>query len=91
MNRLFTAMLLTTLSIGAANADHHEEASGADATFKSLDKDADQRLSKSEAAGDKMLNDHFAAADADSDGYLSKMEVSSHMKEMANASKRKGY
>jgi hypothetical protein len=81
-----SVLLATTiLSVGVvAAADQDKPPAGADATFKSLDKDADQRLSKTEAAIDKMLTEHFAAIDADSDGYLSTREYTTHMKEMAS-------
>lgn len=80
---LTSVFVATVLSIGVvAAADQDKPAASADATFKSLDRDADQRLSKTEVASDKMLSEHFAAADADSDGYLTKREHSAHMKEM---------
>ena len=50
------------------------------ATFESLDKNADSQLSKTEAAGDKMLSDSFASADTNGDGYLSKSEYMSREK-----------
>jgi hypothetical protein len=82
-------LLASLLSLGIAVADDREKSSSADATFKSLDRDTDERLSKTEAAGDKMLTEHFAAVDADSDGYLSKREVTAHMKDMEKMSKPK--
>ncbi|MGH8189225.1 MAG: hypothetical protein ACREUC_21900 [Steroidobacteraceae bacterium] len=39
---------------------------------------------------DTMLTQHFAAVDADSDGYLTKREYTAHMKEM-KSSKKKDY
>ena len=44
------------------------------ATFESLDKNADQQISPTEAAADKMLSEAFAAHDTTGDGYLSKSE-----------------
>lgn len=44
------------------------------AAFESLDKNADQQISKTEAATDKSLADSFASADANGDGYLNKSE-----------------
>jgi Ca2+-binding EF-hand superfamily protein len=83
IRQLISVLLLAILSIGAASADDKEKSTAsADATFKSLDRDTDERLSKSEAAGDKMLSEHFTAVDADSDGYLTKREYTAHMKEM---------
>jgi hypothetical protein len=44
------------------------------AAFESLDKNADQQISQTEAASDRALADSFAAADANGDGYLNKSE-----------------
>ncbi|MET0499302.1 MAG: hypothetical protein ABW106_13640 [Steroidobacteraceae bacterium] len=44
------------------------------AAFESLDKNADEQISKTEAASDKAVSDSFASADANGDGYLSKAE-----------------
>jgi Ca2+-binding EF-hand superfamily protein len=91
MTQRFIALAVATvLSIGLAVADD-EKSKSTDATFKSLDRDTDQRLSKTEAAGDKMLTEHFAAVDADSDGYLSKSEVTAHMKDMESSKPKKDY
>jgi hypothetical protein len=84
LSAFLSVSLLSMLSIGAATADD-ESKSATEATFKSLDKDTDQRLSKTEAAKNTMLTEHFAAADADSDGYLSSMEYSAHMKAMKSS------
>jgi Ca2+-binding EF-hand superfamily protein len=86
IRRLIPVFLLSFLCIAAASADDKEKSTSAEATFKSLDRDADQRLSKSEAAGDKMLAQHFAAVDADSDGYLTKREYAAHAKDMESHS-----
>jgi hypothetical protein len=87
MHKVIVAVAATILSAGAI-ADDTDKSAGADATFKSLDRDTDQRLSKTEASGDKMLTEHFAAIDADSDGFLSQREYTAHMKEMKGQKKR---
>jgi hypothetical protein len=87
IRRSISVFLVSFLCIAAASADDKEKSTtSADATFKSLDRDSDQRLSKSEAAGDKMLTEHFAALDADSDGYLTKREYTAHTKDMESHS-----
>jgi hypothetical protein len=43
-------------------------------TFESLDKNGDQRISRTEAGVDKNLSNIFATADTDGDGYVSKAE-----------------
>ena len=88
--RLIAIAVATVLAAGLAIADD-DKSKSTDATFKSLDRDVDQRLSKAEASGDKMLNEHFTVVDADSDGYLSKTEVTAHMKDMAASKPKKDY
>jgi hypothetical protein len=44
------------------------------ATFESLDRNQDQRVSKVEATADDGLSAQFAALDADADGYINKSE-----------------
>jgi len=90
--KLISVFAATVLSSGVAAADDQDKAAAStDATFKSLDRDTDQRLSKTEVASDKMLSEHFAAADADSDGYLTKREYSAHMKSMKTEPAKKEY
>lgn len=80
-NRLLQVLILSTLSVAAARAAEQDKSmSSAEETFKSLDKDGDQRLSKSEAANDKSLARTFAYLDANGDGYLTMREYTAHMK-----------
>lgn len=88
MRKLIPVLVASTLAIGAVAADDKDKPmANEEATFKSLDRDIDQRLSKSEAAGDQMLSQHFAMVDADGDGYLTKREYSAHLKEMKSQKK----
>ena len=81
ISKTLQVLVLATLSVAAARAAEQDKpASGAEETFKSLDKDSDQRLSKSEAADDKSLARTFAYLDADGDGYLTLREYTAHMK-----------
>lgn len=80
INRLLQVLVLSTLSAVAAHAVDDKSMSSAEETFKSLDKDSDQRLSKSEAANDKSLARTFAYLDANGDGYLTMREYTAHMK-----------
>ena len=81
ISRLLQVLLLATLSVVAARAAEQDKpASGAEEIFKSLDKDSDNRLSKSEAASDKSLARTFSYLDADGDGYLTMREYTAHMK-----------
>ena len=80
---LTSVFAATVLAVGvAAGDDQDTPPAAADATFKSLDRDKDQRLSKSEVAQDKALMENFAALDADSDGYLTTREYASQSKKM---------
>jgi Ca2+-binding EF-hand superfamily protein len=84
MKKALTSMCAATvLAVGlAAAADQDTPPAGADAMFKSLDRDGDQRLSRSEVAQDKTLVEDFAALDADGDGYLTTREYASRSKKM---------
>lgn len=82
-----SALAITSAVTSAMADDKEKSMDREETTFKALDRDSDQRLSKSEATGDKMLTDHFATIDADSDGYLTKREYTAHMKEMKSPKK----
>jgi hypothetical protein len=63
----------------AAEAINPSDSPGATKTaassaFESLDKNGDQRISRTEAGMDKNLSNIFATADTDGDGYVSKAE-----------------
>jgi hypothetical protein len=66
---VFAASLLSAVAMAGGDG-----ATKAAATFDSLDKNADQQISKTEAAADKMVADHFASLDTNGDGYVSKAE-----------------
>jgi hypothetical protein len=76
---LFLAALLSA----GAMADDTKPMQGTEATFKSLDKNADERLSKSEVATDTALSAHFAALDANRDGFLTMGEYAAHTEPVA--------
>ena len=69
---IVTAALLST----AAIAGDDTEKSMTTTTFDSLDKNADQQVSKTEAAADKVVSDRFSSLDTNGDGYLNKAEYS---------------
>lgn len=79
MKKLTILFGTALLAAGAAQAGDRtatedKNLSTAAAVFESLDKNADQQISKTEAATDKSLADSFASADANGDGYLNKSE-----------------
>lgn len=71
MKAIITLLAATALSAGALAADNPEKAGS---VFESLDKNADQQISKTEAAADQGLTDSFTAIDTNGDGYISKAE-----------------
>ena len=87
IDKLLLAITATVAitGIGTAAADQEKLAAGVDTVFKSLDRDGDQRVSKSEATGNTMLTEHFATIDADKDGYLTEREYSAHVSDMKKA------
>lgn len=91
MQKLIPLLVVTLLSIGSVAADGQAKPPSDDEIFKSLDSDGDERLSKSEATGHRMLTEHFAAIDTDNNGYLTKREYSAHMKEMKGERAQKDY
>lgn len=52
-------------------------------SFDDMDKNKDGGITKDELADTEMLSQHFATADKDGDGKLSKSEVDAHRAEMA--------
>jgi hypothetical protein len=81
ISKLLQVILIATLAVAAAQAAEPDQPeSGAQETFKALDRDSDQRLSKSEAAKDRALMTTFAYLDANGDGYLTLREYTAHMK-----------
>lgn len=76
-------LFVATLLSAAAMADDTKRMQGKEATFKSLDKNTDERLSQSEVKADTALSAHFAALDADRDGYLTEGEYAAHSEPVA--------
>jgi Ca2+-binding EF-hand superfamily protein len=69
---LASAALVSTAAI--AGDDKDKDSKGATSTFKTLDADADGKLSKEEVAGNEGLSGSFDRLDSNSDGYVSKRE-----------------
>lgn len=65
-----SACLLATTSVFATDAKDQ----GASASFASLDRNGDQRISRSEAGFDRKLSVTFAELDTDGDGFVSAAE-----------------
>ena len=70
----FHAIAITVLVSTLAMADvrTHEPVSE---TFKALDRNTDQLISKKEAEADRSLLRRFAAVDSDADGYVNEAEL----------------
>jgi Ca2+-binding EF-hand superfamily protein len=75
MTYLFRALAASILLSAVALADDKE--SSAEATFKSLDVNADGRLSPAEVTPDKEMSSQFVALDANADGFLTLREYKS--------------
>ena len=76
---LFAAALVTTAVADDQYSKDKEQAKSVEAKFKSLDKNADQQLSKSEAREDGSLSAQFASLDLNVDGFVSKSEFTAKM------------
>ena len=93
MNKLIPCVLMATFSAAAVaqgqpaqgqptqptpGGSPAQSQPGAAMTFQSLDKNSDQKISKTEAAMDRMLNQSFTALDANGDGSLNVVEFAAH-------------
>jgi EF hand len=81
---LFAASLLSAAAMAGDNKPGDTKADptmkSTQATFDSLDKNADQQISKTEASADKTLSSSFVALDTNGDGYVSKSEFAARTK-----------
>jgi hypothetical protein len=76
LTTLAAATLLSSLAMAEGDPAKTEELTSpsAHATFDSLDRDSDQRLSKAEASVDDGFSSQFAKLDTDADGFVNKGE-----------------
>lgn len=79
------------LLFGTAAADTEPRAgqkspSSTEATFKSLDRNRDQSLSKVEAKADKSIWAAFSSADVNLDGYITKSEYMAYLQRLTESS-----
>jgi hypothetical protein len=58
---------------------HGDPATTVEAKFKSLDRNDDAQLSKSEAREDQVVASQFASLDLNADGFVSKSEYTAQM------------
>jgi EF hand len=75
MNRYLPLLAAALVSFGAFAGE-----TATTMSFESLDKNADQKLTASEAMPDKALSDSFAKADTNKDGYISRAEFDAYTK-----------
>jgi EF hand len=75
---IFSAAMLLFSTAVAAHPDQ-KSPNAAEATFKSLDRNRDQALSKVEAKVDNAISAAFDHADLNHDGYISKAEYMAHV------------
>lgn len=78
MQKLFLATLVSTATLlvtAGAHADGaHKGKIAAVSSFAALDRNRDDRLSRSEAGFDRVLSQTFAEVDTDGDGFVSPAE-----------------
>lgn len=67
-------LAMPALASGVQADDIQKETAQTQAQFEALDRDADRRISQSEARSNKDLKHRFAAVDANADGYVSAEE-----------------
>jgi len=73
---LCAAALVSTGAV--AGDDKEKDKSGSQGTFKTLDTDADGRISQQEASADSTLASNFSTLDTNADGYVSEREFRSN-------------
>jgi len=76
--------LATAASADGPSSDKQTKAP-ATATFKSLDRDGDQSISKVEARADRAIAAAFYTADINLDGYISKSEYDVYLQRASGA------
>jgi hypothetical protein len=74
MNKLIAGLASLCMCAIAAAGDEPQFATATPAEFVSLDKNADNQISKTEAGTDRKLSDGFAYVDTDGDGFISRTE-----------------
>jgi hypothetical protein len=73
------AILLFSAAAANAQAPADQQSLTTEATFKSLDRNRDQALSKVEAKADNSISAVFDRADVNLDGYISKVEYNAYV------------
>lgn len=76
MNKLIGALVALSLCAVASAGDKPQVAKAKvdPATFASLDRNADNQISRTEAGVDRKLSDTFAYVDTNGDGFISRTE-----------------
>jgi Ca2+-binding EF-hand superfamily protein len=69
-------LLIAAAATMSANADDDDDKRmrNTEVTFRSLDRNSDDRLSRGEVSASQQLVQQFSRLDADSDGYVTKQE-----------------
>lgn len=75
------------LASGANAADDTKHQVASNASFASLDRNGDHRISRSEAGFDRVLSQTFAEIDTDGDGFVSAAEFAAAEKTRTTVSK----
>jgi Ca2+-binding EF-hand superfamily protein len=81
--KMLTLLLVSAVFATAAaddQASKDQPSQGARSQFEALDRDGDERLSKSEVEAHDTLSGHFRYVDADADGYITKSEYKARVR-----------
>jgi hypothetical protein len=82
---LVAVMLPLATAAGADQPNSQKPSTPSTETFKSLDRDRDQSLSKLEAKADPAIAAVFNTADINLDGYISKSEYAAYLQRASEA------
>jgi hypothetical protein len=84
---ILMAVMLPLATAASANrpSSDKESKAPATATFKSLDRDGDQSISKVEARADRAIAAAFNTADINLNGYISKSEYDVYLQRASGA------
>jgi hypothetical protein len=77
--------LFGSAAAGAEPRPDQKSPSAAEATFKALDRNHDQSLSKVEAKADQSISAAFSTADINLDGYITKSEYIAYLQRLSES------
>jgi hypothetical protein len=76
---LIAFLLPISLGAAVAHSDDLQVAKATSATFASIDRNGDHRISKTEAGTHKTIIDRFAYIDTNGDGFITQDELTANL------------